>query len=105
MKKDRVNMLIDVEFEYEGHKEKESVWVPYPIYVEAIRKTFEDGLVSIDGTDNAIWNMFVELDMVDNFEDNDTFVKHCLNLYKGSKYEEEDYESWLEDYKELHQGE
>lgn len=98
-KNNRTNSLMYVEFEYEGTKEEVSIWIPFPIFVDAIRETFSDNLIKLDGTDNSIWNMFVDLGIIDEFEDNEEFIKHCQELYKHSKYRDEDYEEWVEELK------
>lgn len=98
MKKDRVKMLMEVTFKYGNQEFEEDVWIPFPILINAIRKFFDMGLVKIDGTDNAIWNTFIELDCLDKIEDNKEIQDYCRELYKGSSFEEEDYEDWKDDY-------
>lgn len=104
MDKDRIRMLMTVTFKYKDDNEEheESVWIPYPIFMDAIRKYFESNMVTLDGTDTAIWNMLVELDCLDFLEDNETVMEYCRELYKGSVYEEEDYEAWVDEYEMLH---
>ena len=106
MKKDRTNVWMEVEFTYPGEggeTESTSVYVPFPILIEAVRKFFDSRLIKLDGKDNDIWNTFIDLgvDMYD-FEDNDELMDYCRELYKGSEYEEEDFEEWKDTYEMLH---
>lgn len=94
MRKDRTSNLMEVEFELNGKKDTVDVWIPFDIYVEAIRKLCDYKMVGIDGTDNSIWNLFVELGCIDDFADNDDFIDICKDLYKGTSYEEDDYDEW-----------
>ena len=104
MKNDRVRMFLDVKFKYPGDEEEheESVWMPFPIFIEAVRKFFDSKLVGLDGTDNAIWNILVDLDCLDKLEDNEDIQEYCRELYKGTQFEEEDYEDWKDEYEMLH---
>ena len=102
MKRDRVRMFMEVTFKYGDEEFKEDVWIPYPIFIEAVRKFFDQNMVGIDGTDNAIWNLLVDLDCLDKLEDNEDIQSYCKELYKGSSYEEEDYEEWKDEYEMLH---
>lgn len=100
MKKDRTSIEMVVTFTYPGDEEKytEFVDIPFPIVIEALRKYFDNNLVTLDGTDNAIWNTFVDLHLFDNIEYNDDFIDICKKLYAGSSFEEEDYEEWKDGY-------
>lgn len=102
MKKNRVNMFMEVIFKYGDEEYREDVYIPFPIFIEAVRKYFDLHLVTLDGTDNAIWNMLVDLDCLDNLEDNEDIQEYCKEMYKGTEYEEEDYEEWKDDYEMLH---
>lgn len=103
MKKDRTNTLLDdVPFKYGDVEIKDSIWVPFEVFVEAIRQYFDDGLVTIDGTDNAIWNRFVDLEMIDKFEDNEDFMDVVKQVYMESSYYEEDLEDVIDDYEYDH---
>ena len=102
MKKDRTNVSMDVEFSYPGREdstETESVYVPFDILMQAIRKFFDFRLVTLDGTDTNVWNALVDLGFdFDELEDNEDVINYCRELYKGSSYEEEDFEYWKDDY-------
>lgn len=105
MSNDRTNVSMDVEFTYpgeDGATEKTSVYVPFPILIEAIRKFFDSNLVKLDGKDNDIWNTLLDLgcDFYE-LEDNEDIIAYCKEQYKGSSYEEEDFEEWKDEYEML----
>ena len=86
------------EFEYKGHKSHFFYDIPFEDFVEAIRVWFDEQLITIDGTDNAIWNAFVGVD--DFFEEiefrmAEWFREHC----KEDAFEE--YKEKVEDDIEL----
>jgi hypothetical protein len=95
--KDRVDAMMDVEFENDGKKETVSVWVPFETFMTAVRKYFDVRLVTVDGTDSAIWNSLVDCEAIEGLLDNDEILGICADVYKGTKYEEADYSDWLED--------
>ena len=105
MRNNRVDMMIEVEFEYAGHKESADVWVPFEVFAKAARKWFDGKSVGLDGTDNAIWNALVDLNAIGALEDDKLFNELCAEEYKGTAYEEDDYAEWLEGYKEEHSEE
>lgn len=98
MKKDRINMLMDVTFKYGDKEEQTSVWIPFTVFINAVRKFADFSSVNLDGTDTAIWNFLVDLDCLDTLEDNENIMEYCRELYKGTSFEEEDYEEWKDDY-------
>ena len=100
--KNRTNMFMEVTFKYGDEEFKEDVYVPFPILMEALRKWADSNMVTLDGTDNAVWNLLVDLGCIDNIEDNGDIMDICRELYKGSEFEEEDYDSWKEDYEMMH---
>lgn len=104
MKKDRTGMFMDVTFKYPGDEKEysESVYIPFPIFMQAVRKYCEDSMVTLDGTDNAVWNLLVDFGCLDNLEDDADIQEYCRELYKGTEYEEEDYEFWKDEYEMLH---
>ena len=102
MKKNRVDMFMEVTFEYNGEKFDTSVYIPFPICIEAFRRLCDNGLVTVDGTDNAIWNLLVDLGCLYELENNEDFQELCKELYKGSIFEEEDYEEWKDEYEMDH---
>lgn len=95
--KNRTSTEIEVKLNINGKEQEEFVYVPFPIFIDAIRKMFDSSLITLDGKDNDIWNIFVDLGAIDNFSDNDEFINICKEMYSGSKYEEEDIEylNWL----------
>lgn len=105
MRNNRTDMMIEAEFECEGHKESVDVWVPFEVFVSAARKWFDGKSVGLDGTDNAIWNALVDLGAIGALEDDGLFCELCAEAYKGTAYEEDDYAEWLDEYKEEHSGE
>lgn len=96
---DRMDELIYVDFSSGNYQEKNvSVWLPTEVFIQALREYFDDGLVTLDGTDTAIFNRFGELELIDKILDNDDFIDVCKEVYKESKYYEEDLEEWVDDY-------
>ncbi len=91
-RRDRTGSLMEVELTKDGKTIQCDVWIPFTIFVNAIREYFGKKLVDIDGTDNAIWNSFVDLGAIDKFEDDEDFLELCRNAYKGTEFEEEDIE-------------
>ena len=98
MKKNRVNMFMEVTFKYGDEEFRDDVYIPFPILIEAVRKYCDSKLVGLDGTDNAIWNLLVDLKCIDELEYNEDIIEICKELYKGSEFEEEDYEEWKDNY-------
>lgn len=85
------------DFEYNGYKDDYFFYdVPFDIFCDGIRKYFDDKLVTLDGTDNAIWNTMVELgeDTLQNIFDamEDWFTEQC----RDGAYEE--FKEYVEDY-------
>lgn len=105
MNNNRTNVSMTVKFTYpgeEGSTENESVYVPFPILIEAIRKFFSANLVKLDGKDNDIWNTLLDLGFdFYSLEDNQEIMDYCRELYTGSAYEEEDFEYWKDEYEML----
>lgn len=106
MKNDRTNTSMYVSFTYPGEggeTEETMVYIPFSIYMTSLRKIFDANMVRLDGKDNDIWNLLVDLGFdFDNLEDNDDFIDYCRELYKGSEYEEEDFEDWKDTYEMMH---
>lgn len=98
MRDNRTKMMMEVSFEYGGESFKEDVWVPFPIFVEAVRRLFDMNSVTLDGTDRSIWNLLVELNLIYELEDRREFIDLCRELYSGSAYEEEDYAEWRDEH-------
>lgn len=98
MKKNRTDMFMEVTFKYGDKEFEEDVYIPFPIFMEAFRRFCDGKLVTVDGTDNAVWNLLVDLDCLYELESNDDLQEICKELYKGSIFEEEDYEDWKETY-------
>lgn len=98
MRENRIRMLMEVEFTYGDFKDKVDVWVPFPVFINAVRDYCDIRSVTLDGTDTSIWNLLVDLECVNKFEDDEDFVKKCVELYKGTEFEEEDYEMWKDEY-------
>lgn len=99
----RTNFLMEYEFTYPetGHTEEASVWIPFDIFVEAVRRYCDFADVNLDGTDTNIWNLLVDLDCLDKLADDEHFLEYCKELYKDSYEYEEDYDSWVDDYEYL----
>ena len=105
MANDRTDFDMKVEFTHPetGEKGSDRVYIPFDIFMEAIKQYCDryKGVV-LEGNDNAIWNMFADLYAIDNFVDDDSFVELCTEMYKGSTYEEEDFEDWKDMYDYKH---
>lgn len=102
MKKNRISMFMDATFKYGDEEFETSVYIPFPIFVEAFRRYCDGKFVTIDATDNAIWNLLVDLNCLDSLESDEELQKLCQELYKGSIFEEEDYEVWKDEYEMDH---
>lgn len=98
MKNDRVRMFMDVTFKYGDKEFTTDVYIPFTIFIEAVRSYCESRMVTMDGTDTAIWNLLVDFNCLSELEDNSDILSKCRELYKGSAYEEEDYEEWKDEY-------
>lgn len=98
--KDRTNYSMYVTFTHPetGYSEEEMVWIPFDIFVEGIRHYCEFADVGIDGTDKNIWNLMVDLECLDRFEDDENFIEFCKEKYLDSYYFEEDLDYWIDDY-------
>lgn len=96
MRSNRIDELMDVEFETNGHRESTSVWIPFEIFMSALREYFDRRLVTVDGTDSAVWNAMLGCGALDALLDSDEVIGICRDKYKGTSYEEEDYADWLE---------
>ena len=98
MRKDKTPYSIIYEgFEYNGYQEKYYNYeIPFDALIEGIRTYFDNQLIKLDGTDNAIWNAFIDLDCLDIIVDTmeDWFLDYC----KEDAYEEfkEYVEEWVE---------
>jgi hypothetical protein len=88
---------IKVEFEFMGKKHNEEIDLPYEIYVEGFIIFADYKEVTIDGRDNKIWNLLVDLDAIENLERNEDFLNICKELYLSSNYFETDQEEWREE--------
>lgn len=66
-------------FDYLGHNEDYSYEVPFESLMEAVRTYFDNQLVTIDGTDNAVYNALVDLGCLDDIFDamEDWLYDHC----------------------------
>lgn len=62
MKKRETNYSIWYDgLEYKGHKEDFDYSVTFDDLMSAIRKYFDNQLVTLDGTDTSVWNAFIDL--------------------------------------------
>jgi len=81
MKKNKsgFEVLFD-EFEYKGHKSHYFYEIPFEKFIEGVRVYFDNQMVTLDGTDNAVWNALVQFpDIFDTveYEMEDWFKEHC----------------------------
>ena len=94
----KTDFYIYYDLEYKGHKESYSYDIPFDIFVEGIRKFFDDRMAPIDGTDNAVWNVIADLgeDAFDHIFDEmeDWFKERC------KEPAEEEFREWAEEYLE-----
>ena len=83
-------------FDYKGRVDEWDYEIPFETFMDAVRKYFQNQLVTIDGTDNAIWNVLMDLgdyvldDIFDTMED--WLREKCAN----DAYEE--YAEWVDWY-------
>lgn len=79
------------DFEYNGHQEGYDYEVPYEDLMGAIRAFFDARMVNMDGKDNDVWNVLVELEALDNVLDSEEveewLFEHC---------KEDAYQSYIE---------
>ena len=80
------------EFDYKGKKETFFYDIPYETFMDGVREYFDNQMVTIDGKDNDIWNILVELECVDTIFDimEDWFKDYC----EEAAYEE--YKEYIE---------
>lgn len=87
------------DFKYKGYHEDYFFYeIPFEKFCDGIRKYFDDRLVTLDGTNTAIWNTLVEFgeDALDTIFDEleDWFKEEC----KEDAYEEfKDYVDYFVD--------
>ncbi len=90
------------DFEYKGVKESFFYDIPFDIFMEGVRTYFDNQLITLDGTDNDIWNAFVDLECLDNIYEamEDWFKDRCRDLayeeFKEMVEEEELASKWDE---------
>jgi hypothetical protein len=96
-RKNGTQIYINVDFEFMGKKFSEDINLPFDIFIESFRYYSDYKDVKIDGRDSKIWNLLVDLDVIDKLEDNKNFLDICKELYLESPYFEEDFEEWEEE--------
>ena len=81
------------DFEYKGIKELFDYDIPFDLFMEGVRRYFDNQMVTIDGKDSDVWNVLVELECLDYIFGTmeDWFKEYC----KDYAYEEyQDYVEW-----------
>ena len=84
-KKNGSGFELTYSFEYNGHKDERYFFeVPFDKFCEAIRHYFDEQLVTLDGTDNAIWNSIVGFgeDALDTifYDQEEWLTKECQEM-------------------------
>lgn len=93
-----------VVFKYEDKEFNVEVDIPFDIFIEAIRQysaAVKD--VVLDGTDTDIWNLFVEVDGLDYFAEQEYVLDSCREIYYKSYQYELDLEKWTDEYEYDHE--
>lgn len=95
----KTGYYIDYDFEHKGHEDKYYDYeLSFEEVMKGIRKYFDNQIVTLDGTDTAVWNALVVLgdDIIDNILDEvmDYLKEEC----KDNAYEEyKEYVDWYYD--------
>jgi len=98
-KKNGTSYYMYLNFKYGDKEFKVEIDIPFDILVEAIRQ-YSEAIkdVVLDGTDRAIWNLFSELDALEQLAEEEYVLNRCKELYLKSRYYEDDLEEWTEEY-------
>ena len=107
MKNDRTNYNMTVKFVHPDTKEVQEVevYIPFDVFVESVVEYMDRfKMVSIDGTNADVWNMFIDLDenVFDDLVDDEEFIKICYAKYKKSDEIDDDFDDWVDDYEFEH---
>ena len=90
MGKKNTSIYIDYDF---GDKYSYSYEVPFLIVIQGIEYYFSKKyFVEVDGKETDLWNMCVDLDILDDLEYDETFLEYVKPLCEESarlEYEEE----------------
>ena len=100
--KDRTNISMTVRFsdlDSGWEPEDVDVYVPFEVFMAALRDYFSARTVNLDGTDSAIWNALMDIRAdVDGLEDDEEFINLCKKHYAGTRYEADDRAYWIEEH-------
>ena len=94
MAKNKSGYYVYIPCEYKGHKEDYCYDIPYEKFMEGVREYFDNQFVTLDGKDNDVWNVLVDLECLDAIFEamEDWFEEHC----------KEEAQEEFEDYVELY---
>lgn len=67
--KDKTNYNVYYDFSYKGISEDYSYDIPFKSFMDAVRAYFDNQLIVLDGTNNAIWNALSDLEVLDTIFD------------------------------------
>jgi hypothetical protein len=100
--KNKTNYYMTFEFDYQGEKQQYDWNMSFEAVCLAIRTYFDHNLVTLDGTDGAIWNLLLSDLNVDIFDllEKDYVVDIVFSKFKDEIMEDFQYE-WDYD----HEGE
>lgn len=107
MKSGRTDYNMTVKFVHPDTKEVQEVevYIPFDVFVESVVEYMDRfKMVSIDGTNADVWNMFIDLDenIFDDLVEDEDFIKICYAKYKKSDEIDDDFDDWVDDYEFEH---
>ena len=85
--------------------QKVDVYIPFDVFVESVVEYMDRyKMVTIDGTNTDVWNMFIELneDVFDDLVEDENFIEICYKKYKESSEIDDDFDEWVDDYEFEH---
>ena len=96
--------LIYEDFEYQGINEMFSYEIPLDLFVDGVKTYFDNQMITLDGKDTDIWNIFNELDCLDTiFSIMEDWLKDYCKDYAYDEYK--DYIDWYYDDEEVKEEE
>lgn len=95
---DETGMSLEMPMSYKGHKENVTVWVPFTLFIRAVKDYFMTSWeVSVEGPDNRIWNAFSELDAIGRLENEDYIIGYCTDHIKEYSAYDDAYDEFVDD--------
>jgi hypothetical protein len=96
-KKNATGFDIEVEFKFKDKVLTEFIDIPFEVFVEAFRQYSNYRDVTIDGKDTRVWNLLIDLGVIEKLAEEENFLSIAKELYLKSSYYEEDLEKWTEE--------